>query len=314
MPRINALAEYRALASRKDRAAYAAPKGSIGAPAVAKLQRLADTLSSYRKSPSHWRLASAVSQAGRTLSARTERQINQRPFDVPIGAIDEDRVRTWAHAEYPRYQNWLCPTTSYAADNPISVDVEDFAYKGRHKGRIGHNYTPTLRCIVRISADGSVLGAIIGADQITLLAPRGTTWVADTIGACLVRNRDGADFHPTTDDLRAGVKAIYAKLVTLADQRKLTATNAKRDAAALKRASKYGVYVCLADSLTAGNCRAGTESYARRNGLDLRKHYPAAVLPAPTSGEESRRIALAVIAAQRRQAADMARGYSVVSL
>lgn len=83
-------------------------------------------------------------------------------------------------------------------------------------------------------------------------------------------------------------------------------------AATVDRGEAAGVYVCAADSVRAGNCRAGTESFATRHGLDTRRHYMAGELAALANGD-AYRVRGAIIAALRRHRTEMTRGYAMLS-
>jgi hypothetical protein len=191
------------------------------------------------------------------------------------------------------------------------------SYKGSYRGYVGYDYHPVTQSVARISPDGALLSCVIGqtpsgtsgAAPYLVKSGRGYGWDADEHGVRLVRLSDGADYHPTSDEARAGRASIVAALRERADVRKKTKLAAKRDAKIIKAASKGGIWVCLQDSIDAGNCVAGSNEFARRNNLDLTRHYRAEDLP--REGEDnSRRVALAVLSAARRQARDMERGYS----
>lgn len=79
----------------------------------------------------------------------------------------------------------------------------------------------------------------------------------------------------------------------------------------IKQAQKEGVMVCIGDSLRAGNCRVGTESWGQQFGLSPKEHYrPNYLLKlAP----KDKRVALVVAQAIRRHRMEMERGYGIVS-
>lgn len=323
-----ALAQYRAL-NTPGKLAYD-PSGKAGADRVRDLQKIAQFLLAVHqensdlarninnhqfariKNPTH-SMSSLFRAAGYTMPALVRDA--QCMHTIPLGAQDAAVATKAARAAHPRRSNWDSPRPSLAPCASGATIDEAFAYKGKHKARTGYTYHPTMQSAARISNDGAILTALIGhtdkVDVCTVQAGRGYKWHVDTNGVRLVRIADGADYHPSSDEIKAGRAAIIATLRERADTRKKTSIAAKRDAKIIERACKDGVWVCLADAIAAGNCRTGTESFARRHGLDIRRHYRAESLPRE-QGDTSRRVALAVIAAQRRQARDLERGYAEI--
>ncbi len=177
-----------------------------------------------------------------------------------------------------------------------------------------------MRAYYRVSNDGSLLTAIIGhidgggrpQKTYTLKAGRGYKWDKDENGLKLIRLSDYEDYHPSSDDVRAGRKHVVAVLRERANTRKTLAKKAKRDKAVLKKASRNGVFICFEDSIKGGNCAYGTRKYAERMNLDIRKHYDVKSLRI-TNEEEGRRVALAVLAATRRQAKEYEQGFCEVN-
>jgi hypothetical protein len=235
---------------------------------------------------------------------------------IPLGTDDEEIAINAARRAHPRRTNWGDVRASIVA-RPVGATIDEaFEYRGKHKARTGYIYHPTMQSAARISNDGAILTAIIGhsddgarpmATHI-VQAGRGYKWKRDANGVRLVRLADGADYHPSSDEIRAGRAAIIAALRERAEARKKAAITAKRDAKIITAACKDGIFVGLADAIAAGNCRAGTANFARRHGLDIRRHYRADQLPRG-SGDTSRRVALAVLASQRRQVRDQERGF-----
>jgi hypothetical protein len=147
-------------------------------------------------------------------------------------------------------------------------------------------------------------------------APAGCRWDFDANGLRLVCGPD--DYHPTSAELRRGTDRMLAQLRANADtRRRLAAENAetrRRLAAerAVERAEAAGVWVCLADSLRAGNCRAGSETWAARHGLDVRRHVEAGILFDHANGDWAR-VRLAIRAALTRHARELAQGFAVLA-
>lgn len=135
-------------------------------------------------------------------------------------------------------------------------------------------------------------------------APDGLKWDRDANGLRLVRGPD--DYHPTAAELRGGADALARMAEALRRNAEVRRRNAAEGAA--EHADAEGVYVCLADSLRGGNCRAGTEAFGRRHGLD--GHVPAGRLLDVAGAADLPRVRLAIRAATVRHRREMAQGYA----
>ena len=318
------LAEYRAL----DKAAKAAydPSRKAGADTVRHLQKLAKLMASAKSEgeniarnrnntefPEWKKTNDALRDLFRAVGYGMPNLARdaQRMHLIPLSAQDAEIARHAAKAAHPRRSNWGDSRPCIKACAAGETINEAFAYAGKFKGRTGYTYHPAMQSAARISNDCTMLTALIGykSTAITIQAGRGYQWGADANGVRLVRLADCADYHPDSDEIRAGRSAIIAKLSERAETRKKTAAAAKRDAKIIAEACKHGVWVCFADSIDGGNCSTGTKAFVRRHGLNIQRHYRAETLP---KGAESGRIALAVLAAQRRQVRDMQRGYAEI--
>ena len=83
-------------------------------------------------------------------------------------------------------------------------------------------------------------------------------------------------------------------------------------AALVERGEAADIYVCAADSYRAGNCRAGTSSFASRHDLDIARHYRAGEIASIANGD-AQFVRAAIIAAVRRNRREIARGYCDVA-
>lgn len=323
-----ALAQYRALdASAK--AAYD-PSGKPGASVVRDLQKLASDIAAARHEgediarninnpqfPAWKKSNSALDDLFRTAGYTAPALVRDAQcimHGIPLGAQDADLANRAARAKHPRRANWgdVRPSKNNCAAG-ATID-EAFAYLGRHKGRTGYIYHPTMQSAARVSNDGAIITVLIGHTDgtsrklaaCTVQAGRGYQWAVDKNGVRLVRLADGADYHPNSDEIRAGRTVIIAALRERAAARKKAADAAKRDAKIIAAATKHGTWVAVSDSVAAGNCRTGTEQFARRHNLDTRHHYRTEELPV---NGNSRQVAIAILAAQRRQARELERGF-----
>jgi len=166
--------------------------------------------------------------------------------------------------------------------------------------------TTTIRAIVLVLSP-QLVRADLNGKPVAVLAPAGCVWNIDANGLRITKGPD--DYHPEGIDFLAPDPAaqMLAKLNANADARRATALRALAE-----QAANEGIFVCLADSIRAGNCRAGSEAFAVRHNLDRSRHYGAPELLSIANGDDGR-IRLAISAAKYRHAADLARGFSVLA-
>lgn len=134
-----------------------------------------------------------------------------------------------------------------------------------------------------------------------LVCPAGYRWDRDAMGLKLMHGPD--DYHPTCRELRGSILRVISALGKNAEiRRKLAAERA------MDRAEAEGVYVCLADSLAGGNCRAGSEAWAAKHKIDISSHMPAGLLFDRANGDWGR-VRLAIRAALTRTHREKDLGY-----
>lgn len=118
---------------------------------------------------------------------------------------------------------------------------------------------------------------IVHRHDFILLAPRGYKWDIDTNGLRLVaRDCADADYHPSADELElpgANCESLVIKLEALRAERVLVAKNERVRESERKLALRSG-YICVRDSIRAGNCVSGTLSWLEQRKLDSARHYP----------------------------------------
>jgi hypothetical protein len=139
---------------------------------------------------------------------------------------------------------------------------------------------------------------------------RGWHWIADEHGICLVDSHGKRDYHPTAAELleNPGTRQIAAIARERDEQRREVARTQRRELARIQRAEQQGAAVCLADSLRAGNCRAGTTTWAQRRGLDVSQHISPTKLLALANGDTAR-VQIVVAVALKRHREEMRRGF-----
>jgi len=201
---------------------------------------------------------------------------------------------------------------------------KDWSITGSH--RTSHNHSPgqttwkngravsysravnttTIRALA-VMLSPRLVRADLNGRLVAIPAPVGCAWNIDSHGLRIARGPD--DYHPEGMDFLADDPAaqMLSKLEANAATRRATALRALAE-----QAASEGIYVCLADSIRAGNCRVGSESFAARHGLDRARHYGAPELLAIANGDGGR-VRLAITAAKYRHAADLARGYSLLA-
>lgn len=245
---------------------------------------------------------------------------------VPLGGEIEAEYIRRAQGEYPRFREWSGGVQAVAVVSDMRRGW--CIWESGDKG--GSHRRSTFRRGVYVMSVASCedfrLAILwLGPDKWHIPAPRGYRWDADLIGGVLLRGRAGS-YHPTASELVAAtrdrgrglVAALKAAAAARKEQERL-AKVAAREAAArkeqedeiLRRAEHEGCMVCLLDSLRAGNCAAGTRSWASAHGLDSRQHYSPSQVLALANGQRQR-VALVVAVALRRHRTEMERGYSLV--
>ena len=198
----------------------------------------------------------------------------------------------------------------------VSYGIHEAAYtewdkKGRPGGvrAVHDNFVRSFGVVVE---GGRVLEFVVHRTIGRVELPEGYLWGCDANGLRAYRVASPADdYHPSASDLLgwgAGAgSAIVRRLVANREQRELM-----RAAEVVRAASDAGVFVCLADSLRAGNCRAGTLAFGARHNLDPARHYEAPELLTIANGEASR-VRLAVTAARLRHVRELSAGVCVLA-
>jgi hypothetical protein len=249
---------------------------------------------------------------GKVLCRRTGRMVPKpKPFDpwakwrrIELGDSPRPRVNGWRGKEAPTY--------SPSIDRARVTETEGWT---EWKGSTPKNYNRAT-CTVHIVSAGRVLAdglhwryQVPGGELRTgiMRAPRGWHWSADYLGIKLLRRRDGKDYHPTISDVLAGPRALVSA-ATETIQRRIAARRRSTKPDGWDEAMLDATLVCREDSYAAGNCAAGTETFARRAfGADDRRYIPARELAeaaARVSGTDiANRVRATIDAAIRRQAA-----------
>lgn len=172
---------------------------------------------------------------------------------------------------------------------------------------VNDNFVRSLAVI----RDPQTLDYLIHETTYTITLPDGYAWDSDQNGLKAIRvDSPKDDFHPTAGDF------IHETCLTGHIVRQIDVLRAARLRWAAENATEIaqneGVFVCLADSLRAGNCLAGTLAFASRHHLDTTRHYSAAELLQQANGDAGR-VRLAITAARFRHNQELERGYCELS-
>ena len=224
---------------------------------------------------------------------------------IPLSDGDKCRAAKAARELYPRRQNWDTPEPSEATAIRESCG-------GHYRGRYS-SYAITIYKIQVQSwgiANRWALYARIDGEVFRLRAPRGYAWKTDENGIALYRvARPGDDYHPDSNDVRLGARHCAARLRALADLRREEDRKVRADARLLLGLPP--VYICVRDSLRAGNCETGTRNWAKRHNFNARSHVRAEIIE--HFGYEDPRVARAIEAAKKRHIAECQRGYAILA-
>lgn len=147
----------------------------------------------------------------------------------------------------------------------------------------------------------------------------GLMWEVDGLGVKVVDTAtpERADFHPYANDILSTIgspqslaQALHARIHALRAQRENAQAGKAREHALLQRGVDLDVVVTMGDSRRAGNCAAGTQSWAHQEGVPLRGVSIRTLWP--RHARDSRVVRACLAAVQRTEEA-MRRGHSFVS-
>lgn len=165
-----------------------------------------------------------------------------------------------------------------------------------------------VRSFALIQADKRRLDYALHTREVRVELPESLAWGVDGNGLrAYMTESTRDDYHPGASDLLAGAVQIASKLT--ANREKRLVLEAQE---AVTRAEAEGVWVCLEDSLRAGNCRQASEAWALRHGLDPEKHYPATKIFDMIGTDDPGRARLAITAAVLRHKKELVSGVCAV--
>ena len=219
----------------------------------------------------------------------------------------------------PRKKNYNAPRPCFKQSNLQENNM------GRYSSRCTYTrytYSPMIQSFgylinpttmyIRIDSNKGLISKIIKA-------PRGFHYEIDNNGLKIQSNSvKSMDYHFTAIDLTTKtMKEIIQICKDNYNQRKknkltsdLFSNDDKKINKVLNLANKLEVQVSIVDSIKAGNCLAGTESWMRRNHLE-KKHYPVFVISSRMN-TDNERVKLAILRAIERTKKENKRGYSLL--
>jgi hypothetical protein len=167
-----------------------------------------------------------------------------------------------------------------------------------------HNHF--IRSLAIITRDKTRVKWRLHDQSLEITAPEGTSWRRDHHGIALVRGQD--EYHPMAFELYAASKGDWSHILREMDDNARLRQQELAENMVLA-AEAEGVWVCLQDSLSAGNCLAGTLSWAEQQGIKPGRHYAATELLKCVKTDAGR-VRLALSHAIRRHKREMEQGYA----
>lgn len=221
--------------------------------------------------------------------------------------------------EHVRKQNWDTPQPcrDLNAKKPFCHTRNHGKYSASCKYD-RFTYCPMVRSCGRVTPKRLLW---FFADQSGfVMAKRGWKFGKDQHGLYVVRiseKRTNFRYHFSRDDIATGGIFREAKLheagqkvvaEKLALQEKISAQRIVLEA----KAKEIGVYVTFQDSRRSGNCGAGTATFCREHGLDVRSCYPLEVVQRFATNGHSFQVQRAIRAAVDRSVEDITRGFCLI--
>jgi hypothetical protein len=237
---------------------------------------------------------------------------------IPLGRNDDQTVTAWARQENGRIQNWIdaeaasdCGAHSTFHRRTRWIDDQDCGRYSRRCKYTRYQYAPTM--LSRGRATAGIFVANIDGKRYRYTAPKGWKYGTDSLGIYIRRTgetRTNYRYHMDSDDVRGGLAAMRRAGIDHEAKQRTIARGAPWTSRTQKMIDTVGVWVSLADSAAAGNCRGGTRTWCQQHDIDHRRHVRAAVLKRLVGTHFS--VQRVIDTATARTAADIRRGYCVI--
>lgn len=226
---------------------------------------------------------------------------------VPLG---DHRFADSYRACHSRLREWSLGEIAVVSDEKFSMKEigSNSDWKKKSTFQRGVRVQSFATCV-----DFRVAIFRIAGETHDIKAPRGYRWDIDSNGLFLrSRTNSNADYHPTATELLGSIRDVVASLKDNLQRRKDATKKAKQQKQVVKKAEAEGATVCLRDSIRAGNCSAGSQNWARNNGLNPARHYQPTEILSLANGDASR-VAIVIAVAMKRHREEMKRGYAHLS-
>lgn len=268
----------------------------------------------YRAAKKAGKLACGTIKAAEEIHNRRveAKKINNPPkperIIMPLGAEDVSSQEEKIKSENKAKKNW-----EGTYPGIIKADCElKYVNNGTYSRRCTYTYY-TYRVLVQsygyiFCKNGKrVLRIRFAGKKYDVKPLRGWSWGIDSNGVKLYKNSNpDIDYHVDQTDV-LDLPATAKKAIENFKTRKLMEKTNK----IAKKLPIKDVMVCAVDSIRAGNCRVGTENFAKAHNIKLDRHIPATVLEKIDTTSKDR-VQKAINFAKIRQAKEIAQGFSVL--
>ena len=242
---------------------------------------------------------------------------------IPIGS---SRSNFLERIHNTRKKNYQEPEPIFSSSKLFTNDLGRYSKSCTYKK---YSYTPMIQSFgylinkntmyIRIDSNRGVISRLISS-------PWGYHFSSDSNGLKLQSNSIRAmDYHFTALDLILGnsqkqpMKEIVRKCKANYQTRKqaklesnIFSDDPKQVNKVIREAERLKVQISIVDSLKAGNCRAGTQVWARSNHMNTSKHYQIQSIYDKLDDENKDRVKLVILKAIERTKQELARGFSLL--
>lgn len=276
----------------------------------------------YQQLRNTGKLHGTIKRAREVRKTRDEQQAISpaRPSVVRItlGPNTAAMVMQTARESRPRVQNWVSPQATTDLSMRC-VHVRDMP-QGRYSSQcryIRYEYCGVIRSAGRHTPRRLLW--FVGQHHGTVIAGRGWRFGRDQLGLYVERssNKDRTHrYHVEADDCLAGWTQIHSNAMQHIELQKQMKRKKHSSPVRtlIKQAARLGLHVHEADSVAAGNCRAGTREFARQHQLrDLVDIRVLQLLAITATGTLQHQIRRTIEHAARRCQTDLERGYCLVT-
>lgn len=190
-------------------------------------------------------------------------------FPIPLGFKTRMRFSEIAQEQYPNRKNFETPESTVTLfENGYKVLCRD---NGRYSNRCTYThwtYPIKVTCFGILTKRGDLVGRL-SKEKFKISPPKGYWFELDQYGFKLVKGKD--DYHFDILELLNG--EIKSKFL---ENKKKRIENEKKQK--LEKKLLRGSYICIKDSILAGNCLEGTLSFCKKYKIRPKSHVKYNVL------------------------------------